>query len=187
MKLSKGQMILHFFPITIIWVRNYERAWQGGSFLIYVISGASGTEGSTFKLTSSPICLVLSLLDLSLSLAFSLSPHGVSSSMRTFHCALGFSEWWVPSTQISYIASHSFRRTRWKMLAHLWSRPGIMSLPSYSFGENSHRKAQIQGEGILNTSRSQIQKTTYCLIPFIYCYGKRKIIGMENRLIDMRG
>lgn len=122
----------------------------------------------------------------SLFLLLSLYLHMVSH-LRTFQCALGFLEWWVPSTQISYIASHSFRRTRWKMLAHLWSRPGIMSLPSYSFGENSHRKAQIQGEGILNTSRSQIQKTTYCLIPFIYCYGKSKIIGMENRLIGMRG
>lgn len=49
-----------------------------------------------------------------------------------------------------------FQENRWKLIAHLWSRTGIVSLPAYSVVESSHRKAQIQArEGRLTTSQWQ--------------------------------
>lgn len=54
--------------------------------------------------------------------------------------------WWPQSCWTSYMVAHDVKRTRWKLSVHLWSEISITSLPSYSVGEKSHRKAQSQGK-----------------------------------------
>lgn len=65
------------------------------------------------------------------------------------------SHWWPQSCWTSYLAAHDIKRTRWKLLAHLWSKISIVSILSYSFGERSHRK--------LNSKEAQGKRDWLCL------------------------
>ena len=50
----------------------------------------------------------------------------------------------------------------------------------------THSTAWVDLKGIMLSEKSQYQKVTYCVIPFIYHSGKDKTIVMETRSVVAR-
>ena len=104
---------------------------------------APGTEGSTSKMASSLICIMLRFFNFSSSLFIST----LCLAFLDFEMWLGILIEWAYLSVAEVLTQHQVSVST--DLNPLWLslEPVIMLLPSYSTEESGYRKAQIQGKG----------------------------------------